>query len=161
MINSSIPAPVRTETASLFPVRSPFVNTKILSPISSTPSGKPPSSVRIRARSAFTPRSKARSIPRPSITSFVARIPAVSNKVTGNPLRSIRTSTTSRVVPSISEVIAASLPASLFKRLDFPTLGLPRMTTSNPERSLSAKTAPSASACKTLQVSDNNSLTSG
>src|SRR5439155_379653 len=41
---------------------------------------------------------------------------------------------TSRVVPAIGEVIAASRRASWFKRLDFPALGGPTIATAIPER---------------------------
>ena len=86
-----------------------------------------------------------------STASSVSRRPAVSSTVTGRPARSIRTSITSRVVPAISEVIAASRPASAFSSVDFPAFGGPTMATSNPSRMRSATVAPAASRAKVAE----------
>ena len=42
------------------------------------------------------------------------------------------------MVPASSDVRAASLPASVFKSVDLPTLGLPTIATSKPVRMRSA-----------------------
>ena len=44
----------------------------------------------------------------------------------------------SRVVPAMSETIAASRPTSAFSNVDFPLLGGPAKTTRNPSLSFSA-----------------------
>ena len=57
-----------------------------------------------------------------------------------SPIRSIRTSITSRVVPATSDVIAACRPAIAFSKVDFPTLGDPTIATTKPERIFEAIT---------------------
>ena len=54
--------------------------------------------------------------------------PAVSNKMHGNPPSGSDTSSTSRVVPGTSEMMAASRCARAFSRLLFPALGAPAST---------------------------------
>ncbi len=46
---------------------------------------------------------------------------------------------TSRVVPAVAEVIAASRRAKAFNRLDFPALGGPRIAIESPSRSRSPR----------------------
>ena len=82
---------------------------------------------------AFT----ARRTPSASIRSPVCRTPAVSSNVTGTPLISRRTETTSRVVPASSDTIAASRPARRFSRVDFPALTGPSRLTVTPLRTCS------------------------
>ena len=53
------------------------------------------------------------------------RMPAVSTKTNLVPLRSIVSSTASRVVPAMGETIDRSWPVNAFKRVDFPTFGQP------------------------------------
>ena len=67
----------------------------------------------------------------------------------------------SRVVPAISDVIAASRPAKAFNNVDFPTLGAPTMATSNPLRIRSATNEPSISRCKSITTSFRSAFTSG
>ena len=68
---------------------------------------------------------KLRRIPICSTTSSVSRIPAVSIRFRVSPCKWICPSTISRVVPAISVTIAFSSSSSAFKRLLFPTFGLP------------------------------------
>ena len=67
-----------------------------------------------------------------STTFLVWRMPAVSNKINGMPLRLYLPSTTSRVVPAKGETMAFSSCSKAFKRVDFPTLGFPTIATFNP-----------------------------
>ena len=74
-------------------------------------------------------RSRGRATPSISIASVAARRPAVSTRVTRSPSSATSSVIRSRVVPGISVTIARAAPASALKMLDFPTLGLPMMTT--------------------------------
>jgi hypothetical protein len=58
--------------------------------------------------------------------------------VTGSPNKSSLTSIISLVVPDILDVIAASLPARKFNKVDLPRFGAPTIATSNPDLILSA-----------------------
>ena len=132
-----------------------------MSPFSSAIGLSLPVSSNTTRKSADSARDIARSMPIFSTTSIVSRRPAVSSKVTGSPSRSIFTSITSRVVPAISDVIAASRPAKRLRSVDFPTLGEPRMATSNPCRRRSANTTPAASCSRLARTDRTNSITSG
>ena len=125
------------------------------------PSGTPEPSIRKTRRSALCARSLARPMPSFSITSSVWRSPAVSSMVTASPFSSILTSMTSLVVPGISEVSAASLPANALIKVDFPLFGGPTIATSNPSRTLSAIRAPALSARKSVNREHSISRTSG
>mmetsp|Transcript_8994 Transcript_8994/g.15744 ORF Transcript_8994/g.15744 Transcript_8994/m.15744 type:complete len:387 (+) Transcript_8994:491-1651(+) len=60
---------------------------------------------------------------------FLRRTPAVSSNRYSTPSRSSTSSTVSRVVPAISDTMARSVPNSLFRMEDLPTLGLPTIAT--------------------------------
>eukprot|EP00967_Tisochrysis_lutea_P115102 scaffold184049_cov32-Tisochrysis_lutea.AAC.4 len=62
------------------------------------------------------------------------RRPAVSERMTGNPPSCNETVTTSRVVPSTGDTIAASRWESKLSNDDLPALGGPRMATRTPSR---------------------------
>ena len=106
-------------------------------------------------------RCKALSIPIFSITSLVSRSPAVSRMVTASPFKSSRTSITSRVVPAISDVIAASRPTNAFKSVDFPIFGGPTIATSKPSLIRSATKVPASSVFKSCNNPAIRPLTSG
>ena len=95
-------------------------------------------------RSAASARSRARRMPSASMASPASRSPAVSAIQTIWPPIFKRTSTTSRVVPGISDTIAASRRASLLRSDDFPALGGPTIAIRNPSRIRS----PTSSSCK-------------
>ena len=67
----------------------------------------------------------------------------------------MRSRSTSRVVPGISVTIAASCPASAFRRLDFPAFGRPAITTCSPSRSALPCRTVSAIAAKRLLISSS------
>ena len=71
-------------------------------------------------------------IPKPSISSVVSRIPAVSINRNPTPPIEISSSMVSRVVPAISLTIALSSFKSAFNKVDFPTFGSPTMATGIP-----------------------------
>ena len=71
-------------------------------------------------RSAFSAFFRDNLIPFFSISSFDSLIPAVSEIITGYPSIFKWVSTTSLVVPAISETIATSLLDKLFNKLDLP-----------------------------------------
>ena len=73
--------------------------------------------------------SNAFSIPIFSILSFVSLRPAVSINLTKFPPIVIVSSITSLVVPGISDIIAFSSLSNELSIVDFPTLGLPNITT--------------------------------
>ena len=140
--------------------KSPF-GTTCISPICRSIPNTTSASHKNTLKSACWARFTARSIPNFSIGSFVSRIPAVSTITTGNPFKSIWTSTTSRVVPAYCEVIAASRPASALSKVDLPTFGGPTITTSNPSRNRSAIPTPAISDCNDCIVRFSKSATSG
>ena len=85
-------------------------------------------------RSARWAVSLDRSTPRASTVSTVSRMPAVSMSRSRKDPTWTDSSTISRVVPGMSVTMARSKPASRFRRLDFPTLGLPTMAAAMPCR---------------------------
>ena len=96
--------------------------------LSSFVNGLLPSKI-IITTSALVRLSQTRSIPSFSMTFCGSLIPAVSVRFTGMPLMLIVSVIKSRVVPGISVTIAFFLPVRVLIKLDFPTLGLPVMTT--------------------------------
>ena len=161
-VSWSIPAPVSPETPALSPSRkSDLPHILISSPVNATISDVCSSESKSTRRSASWARAWARATPSRSISSVATRNPAVSRNVTGSPRKSIRTSITSRVVPAISDVIAASRPASAFKSVDFPAFGAPMIATSNPSRMRSAIRLPSISRPMSPRTPDNRATTSG
>ena len=68
---------------------------------------------------------------------------------------------TSRVVPAISEVMAASRPAIRLRSVDLPTFGGPTIATSNPSRTRSAIRTPSYSRCMPARTRVISASTSG
>ena len=88
--------------------------------------------------------SHARSIPMRSILSLVCSAsPAVSVTTKATPPILAGTSIRSRVVPAISETIAASRPTSAFSNVDLPALGGPASTSLMPSCNRSAEGAAS------------------
>ena len=85
-------------------------------------------------KSAFSAFLRDNFIPFFSISSFESLIPAVSEIITGYPSIFRCTSTTSRVVPAISETIATSLFDKLLRRLDLPALVGPTIAILKPSR---------------------------
>ncbi len=81
---------------------------------------------------AFFIASIVRFIPRFSILSSVALIPAVSIRRNSNPSMYIFSSIVSRVVPGMSLTIARSSLRMAFISVDFPTFGLPIIATGMP-----------------------------
>mmetsp|Transcript_23897 Transcript_23897/g.80714 ORF Transcript_23897/g.80714 Transcript_23897/m.80714 type:complete len:357 (+) Transcript_23897:125-1195(+) len=71
--------------------------------------------------------------------------PAVSDRTTGMPPSCSDTVTTSRVVPSIGETIAASRRASRLRSEDLPAFGGPRIATRTPSRTASPRPPSSSS----------------
>ena len=138
-----------------------FANSTISSDVISIPAGTAPSKDNTARISAAFARANARSTPNSSIWSDVLRNPAVSNKVTANPSKSIRTSMISRVVPATSDVNAASRPANAFSKVDFPTLGFPTIATSKPALTRSAIATPPASRINAARVTFTRLRTSG
>ena len=102
--------------------RSALAWTRIVRARSGPVSGSPSH----RIRSAAASDARARATPIASIESSLSRRPAVSTSRKGAPPIAVGASTRSRVVPAISEVIAASRPANALRRLDFPAFGGPR-----------------------------------
>ena len=81
----------------------------------------------------------ARAMPMASMVSSVSpRSPAVSISVNGTPPIATGRLSTSRVVPGISAVIAASLPTSALNSVLLPAFGGPAITTRTPSRNASA-----------------------
>ena len=74
---------------------------------------------------------------------------------------SIRTSITSRVVPAISDVMAASRPASAFRSVDLPAFGAPMIATSKPSRIRSAARPPCTSCRRSACTARPRARTSG
>jgi hypothetical protein len=96
-------------------------------------------------RSAPAIASRARSMPIASIASAPSsRSPAVSVNTKGIPPSATGASIRSRVVPAISETIAASRWTSALSKVDLPLLGGPASTTRTPSRSRSARGRASA-----------------
>ena len=88
-------------------------------------------------RSAFSAFFRDNLIPFFSISSFDSLIPAVSEIITGYPSMFRWASTTSLVVPAISETIATSLFDKLFNKLDLPALVGPIIAILKPSRIIS------------------------
>ena len=106
-------------------------------------------------RSAFFINCCALSTPICSTKLSVSRIPAVSTIFSGMPFRLIYSSITSRVVPGISVTMARSCPSSAFNKLDFPTFGLPAITTRRPSRII----FPFCALCNTVSICCCNAVT--
>ena len=82
---------------------------------------------------------RARSMPIASILSPLrSRTPAVSMNSNGVPSTATGTSIRSRVVPAISDTIAASRSTSALSKVDLPLLGGPPSTMRKPSRNFSA-----------------------
>mmetsp|Transcript_5791 Transcript_5791/g.17338 ORF Transcript_5791/g.17338 Transcript_5791/m.17338 type:complete len:313 (+) Transcript_5791:87-1025(+) len=79
--------------------------------------------------------------------------PAVSDRTTGMPPSCSDTVTTSRVVPSIGETIAASRRASRLRSEDLPAFGRPRIATRTPSRTASPRPPSSSSASISRRIS--------
>ena len=88
-------------------------------------------------RSAFSAFLRDNFIPFFSISSLESLIPAVSEIITGYPSIFRWVSTTSLVVPAISETIATSLFDKLFNKLDLPALVGPTIAILKPSRIIS------------------------
>ena len=71
-------------------------------------------------------------IPKLSILSLVFLIPAVSINLNLKPPIFTSSSIASLVVPAISDTIAFSSLTKQFNKVDFPTLGVPRIATGMP-----------------------------
>ena len=97
-------------------------------------------------------------MPSCSTRSSVARMPAVSSRVSGTPWITSSLSTRSRVVPGRSVTIARSMRLSRFSRLDLPTLGRPTMATRRPSRNSSPWRA-SATSCSSAARTASSSAT--
>mmetsp|Transcript_16798 Transcript_16798/g.54518 ORF Transcript_16798/g.54518 Transcript_16798/m.54518 type:complete len:328 (-) Transcript_16798:336-1319(-) len=79
--------------------------------------------------------------------------PAVSDRTTGMPPSCSDAVTTSRVVPSIGETIAASRRASRLRSEDLPAFGRPRIATRTPSRTASPRPPSSSSASISRRIS--------
>ena len=88
-------------------------------------------------KSAFSAFKRDNLIPFFSISSFESLIPAVSEMITGYPSMFKCVSTTSLVVPAISDTIATSLLDKLFSKLDLPALVGPMIAILKPSRIIS------------------------
>ena len=88
-------------------------------------------------KSAFSAFLRDNLMPFFSISSFESLMPAVSEMITGYPSMFKCVSTTSLVVPAISETIVTSLFDKLFNRLDLPALVGPTIAILKPSRIIS------------------------
>ena len=140
-IRSLIPKPVLAESVTAAADFEAEVKSSLFAAISNMCgwSGEQPSAPSQSSMSACSIAASARWMPMPSITSSVApRRPAVSVSTKAMPPNATGTSIRSRVVPAMSETIAASRDTSALSNVDFPLFGGPAMTTRKPSRSFSA-----------------------
>ncbi len=128
-----IPSPVYAETAKSGASFLAASARSIWAAMSQLPSGPSPSSPNQRTRSAFAISSLALEIPMVSIASSLSsRSPAMSANVNGIPAIAMDRVSTSRVVPAMSAVIAASLSTRTLNKVDFPAFGGPANANSKP-----------------------------